>query len=101
MRPESRLMAEEVPPELERLVEKMHEEYLDSEVAIAEALAEANEALDVDELVEATEYTERTVKKRITSLEERLGGEPLIERPEDDRVALHPRFAAALAGGNA
>lgn len=90
-------MAEqEVPPELERLVEKMHADYLDSEVAIAAALAEADEPLDIDAIVDATGYTERTVKKRVDSLEERLGGEPLIKRPDDGTVALHARVAAAL-----
>lgn len=87
---------EEVPPELERLAEKMHAEYLDSEVAIATALAEAGGALDVEALVDATGYTERTVKKRIDSLEERLGGEPLLYRPDQEQVRLHSRVAAAL-----
>lgn len=86
----------EVPAELERLVEKMRAEYLDSEVAIATALADADEALDIEALVDATGYTERTVKKRVDSLEDRLGGEPLLSRPEADHVRLHPRVAQAL-----
>ncbi|MFP4591322.1 MAG: hypothetical protein ACLFMX_05825 [Halobacteriales archaeon] len=86
----------EVPAALERLVEKMRAEYLDSEMAIADALAEAEGPLDVDALVEATGYTERTVKKRVDSLEERLGGEPLIRRPEADTVELHPRVVEAI-----
>lgn len=90
-------MAEaEVPEELARLVEKMHDEYLDSEVAIATALATADEALDLEELVEATGYTERTVKKRVDSLEERLQGQPLFERVGEGEVRLHPRVAAAM-----
>lgn len=91
-------MAEqEVPEELARLVDKMHSDYLDSEVAIASALAEADGPLDIDELVEVTGYTKRTVQKRVDSLEERLHGSPLLERPDDDTVALHPRLATALA----
>lgn len=90
-------MAEqEVPAELEKLVEKMSTAYLDSEFAIAGALAGAEGPLDVAALVEATGYTERTVKKRVDSLEERLGGEPLIRRDEDGDVALHPRLAEAV-----
>lgn len=89
-------MAEqEVPKELTRLVEKMHTEYLDSELAIASSVAEAEGPLTIDELVEATGYTKRTVKKRIDSLEERLQGAPLIQRT-DDSVKLHPMFAVAL-----
>lgn len=90
-------MAEqEVPDELARLVEKMHDEYLDSELAIAEALAEADEGLSIDELVEATGYTKRTVKKRVDSLEERLQGAPLVRRSGEDAVELHPRLASAF-----
>lgn len=90
-------MAEqEVPEELARLVEKMRSEYLDSEVAIADALAEADGALSTDELVDVTGYTKRTVKKRVDSLEDRLQGEPLFRRSDDD-VSLHPRLAEALA----
>lgn len=89
-------MAEEVPAELERLVEKMQSEYLDSEYAIASALADADDPLDLEALVEATGYTERTVKKRIDSLEERLQGEPLMYRHGGGRVSLHPRVATAV-----
>lgn len=90
-------MAEqEVPPEVDQLVEKMRSEYLDSELAIANALADADEPLGIDELIDATGYTERTVKKRVDSLVDRLGGEPLIER-DDDTVSLHPIFATAIA----
>ena len=90
-------MAEqEVPQELQRLVEKIHSEYLDSEVAIADALASADEPLDIDALVEATGYTERTVKKRVDSLIDRLGGEPLIAKRNDETVELHPRVGVAL-----
>lgn len=90
-------MAEqEVPEALAQLVEKMQSEYLDSEVAIAIALAEADGSLTIDELVDATGYTKRTVKKRVDSLEERLQGTPLLTQSEDDTVALHPRLASAL-----
>lgn len=91
-------MAEqEVPEELAQLVEKMHSEYLDSELAIASALAEAEGPLEVEELVEATGYTKRTVKKRVDSLEDRLQGPPLLRRTDDGQIALHPRLAAAYA----
>ena len=90
-------MAEqEVPTELTRLIEKMHEDYLESELAIATALADAGKPLTVEDLVEATGYTKRTVKKRVESLEERLQGPPLIDRPDEEHVDLHPRVAAAL-----
>ena len=79
-----------------RLVEKMRDEYLDSEVAIATALADADGPLDIDALVEVTGYTERTVKKRVESLEERLRGSPLIQRTDNETVRLHPRLAAAI-----
>lgn len=92
-------MAEqEVPEELAELVDKMHSEYLDSELSIASALAEADGPLDIEELVEATGYTKRTVKKRVESLEDRLQGDPLLRRPDEDAVELHPRLAAALKG---
>lgn len=90
-------MAEqEVPDELERLVEKMNDEYLDSEVAIADALAAAEGPLDVDALVDETGYTKRTVQKRIDSLEDRLGGAPLLRRAGEDTFELHERLGLAL-----
>lgn len=90
-------MAEqEVPDELARLVEKMHDEYLDSELAIASALAGADGSLSVDELVDETGYTKRTVKKRVDSLEDRLQGAPLIRRTGEDSVELHPRLGDAF-----
>lgn len=90
------MVDEEVPEELTRLAEKIHAEYLDSEVAIATALAEADGPLDIEALVDETGYTERTVKKRVDSLEERLGGAPLLTRPGAGSVRLHPRVATAL-----
>lgn len=85
-----------VPDELARLVRKMHAEYTDSEVEIAMALASTDGPLSIDELAAETGYTERTIKKRVGTLEETLGGSPLIERDEDDRPYLHASFAAAL-----
>ncbi len=94
-------MAEqEVPDELTRLVEKMNDEYLESELAIAGALAEAEGPLSIDELVEATGYTKRTVKKRVDSLEERLQGPPLLRRSGGEGAELHPRLATAFTQGD-
>lgn len=85
-----------VPAELERLVRKMHDEYTQSEVEIAQALAAADGPLSIDELAEETGYTERTIRKRVGTLEERLQGAPLIDRDDEDRPHLHPEVAAAL-----
>jgi DNA-binding IclR family transcriptional regulator len=90
------MSATEVPQELTALAEKLRSEYRDSELAIAEALAEADEPLSIDALAEATGYTERTVKKRVDTLEERLGGAPLLRRDDADRPSLHPEVTAAL-----
>jgi DNA-binding MarR family transcriptional regulator len=88
--------ADELPAELEALVEKMHDEYVESELEIALALAAADGPLSVDELAEETGYTERTIDKRIASLEDRLGGEPLIQRDDEGRPRLHAAVARAL-----
>ena len=85
-----------VPEELARLVRKMHDEYTSSEVEIALALATADEPLSIDALAEETGYTERTIKKRVGTLEESLGGPPLIHRDDEDRPYLHPAFAEAM-----
>lgn len=92
------MATEEVPEELAALAEKMSTEYRDSEYDIARALAatEDGEGLSTEELAEETGYTERTVKKRVGTLEEALGGEPLLRRDEDDRPVLHPELAAAI-----
>lgn len=86
----------DVPESVERLITLMHEDFRESEVEIAHALAEADEPLSMDELAERTGYTERTVKKRVGTLEERLHGEPFLTRDEDGNPSLHPQFAAAL-----
>lgn len=78
------------------LVTKMHDQFRESELDIAHALAEADGPLSVDELVERTGYTERTVKKRVDTLEERLKGEPLVERTEAGQPRLEPHLARAL-----
>jgi predicted transcriptional regulator len=88
--------ADELPAELEALVEKMHDEYVESELEIALALAAADGPLSVDALAEETGYTERTIDKRIASLEDRLGGEPLIQRDDEGRPRLHAAVARAL-----
>ena len=85
-----------VPAELERLVRKMHDEYTQSEVDIAVALAEADTPLSSTALAETTGYTERTIRKRVRTLEEQLGGAPLIDRTAEDEPVLHPAFAEAL-----
>jgi predicted transcriptional regulator len=81
---------------LEALVEKMHDEYVESELEIALALAEENGPLSVDELAEQTGYTERTIDKRVASLEDRLGGEPLLKRDEDGSPYLPEALAKVL-----
>lgn len=92
------MATEEVPEELAALAEKMSTEYRDSEYDIARALATADdgEGLSIEELAEQTGYTERTVKKRVGTLEDELGGEPLLRRDEDDQPVLHPELAAAI-----
>lgn len=90
------MSGEAVQETLSRLVEKMAAEYTQSEVDIARALAAADGPLSVADLVEETGYTERTIKKRVGTLEEQLRGEPLLVRDEDDRPHLHPELAAAV-----
>lgn len=90
------MATEGVPAELERLVEKMYDDYTQSELDIALALAEADDPLSVAELADETGYTDRTIKKRVGTLEEQLRGPPLIDRDEDDRPYLHPAVAEAL-----
>ena len=90
------MSSDNVPTELAQLVRKMHEEYTQSELDIALALAEVDEAVSIADLAEAVGYTERTIKKRVGTLEERLGGSPLLTRTDDDAPQLHPVFANAL-----
>lgn len=92
------MATEEVPEELTALAEKMATEYRDSEYDIARALAAADdgEGLSIEELAEETGYTERTVKKRVGTLEDALRGEPLLRRDENDRPVLHPALATAV-----
>jgi len=87
---------ESVAPELVDLVEKLRSEYRDSELDIAEALADAGESLSIEELAEVTGYTERTVEKRVGTLEERLGGAPLLQRDDEDRPFLHESVVEAF-----
>lgn len=87
---------ESVPPELVDLVEKLRSEYRDSELDIAEALADAGEALSIEDLAELTGYTERTVEKRVGTLEEQLGGAPLLQRDDEDRPFLHDAVVEAF-----
>ncbi|MFC5365670.1 HTH domain-containing protein [Salinirubrum litoreum] len=82
---------------LPRLVELLHDRLKQSELDILHALAEADgDSLSVDELVEETGYTERTVKKRTETLEEQVHGGTLIRRTDEDEPALHPAFARAV-----
>lgn len=90
------MATEEVPSKLAALAEKMATEYRDSEYEIALALANADEPLSTEELEEETGYTDRTIKKRVGTLEEALGGDPLLRRDEEDRPVLHPALAEAV-----
>lgn len=90
------MATEEAPTELTVLAEKMATEYRDSEYEIALALANAEEPLSIEELAEETGYTERTIKKRVGTLEEELRGDPLLRRDAEDRPVLHPALATAV-----
>lgn len=90
------MSSDAVPEELVNLVKKMHDEYRESEIDIALALAEVDGPLTSAELAENTGYTERTVRKRVGTLEERLHGPPLLHRDEEERPYLHPELASAL-----
>ena len=87
---------EDVSDSVARLVTLMHEQFRASEVDIAVAVAAADGPLSIDDLVEETGYTERTVKKRAGTLEEQLHGEPFLTRSDDGAISLHPEFAAAI-----
>lgn len=84
---------------VERLAELLSERLIKSEWEILVALAQADRALGPEELVEATGYTERTVKKRVNSLTEEIVGErditKLFRRTADGPV-LDSTFAAAV-----
>lgn len=90
------MSADEVPAQLVQLAEKIRDEYRTSEFDIAAALAAADGPLSVAELAEETGYTERTIKKRVGTLEEALDGEPLLDRDDDDQPSLHPVLARAI-----
>lgn len=81
---------------LAKLVHKMQDEYTASEYDIALALASADGPLTIEALADETGYTERTIKKRVGTLEDQLGGPPLLQRDEDDRPFLHPELAAVM-----
>lgn len=81
---------------VERLVELLHDRLRESELDILVALADADGPLTVDDLVEETGYTERTIKKRIDTLEEQVHGGTLLQRDDDGNPVLHPQFAAAV-----
>ncbi len=81
---------------LAALARKMEDEYTASEYEIAQALAQAEGPLSTEELGEATGYTDRTIRKRVGTLEEQLGGPPLLQRDEEDRPFLHAALAEAL-----
>lgn len=90
------MSSEAVPEELEKLVQKMHDTYTQSEVEIALALAAEDGPLEISDLAEETGYTDRTIRKRVGTLEEQLRGPPLIQRDDADRPFLHPELASAL-----
>lgn len=81
---------------LAALVRKMEDEYTASEYEIARALAEADSPLSTDKLSEATGYTDRTIRKRVGTLEEQLRGPPLLQRDAEERPFLHPALAEAV-----
>ncbi|WP_435365995.1 hypothetical protein [Haloarchaeobius sp. DYHT-AS-18] len=89
-------MTDDVPAEVQKLAAKMASEYVQSEYEIARALAQAGSPLTLEELVEETGYTDRTVEKRLGTLEDRLGGEPLITRDGEGNPKLHPILAQAI-----
>lgn len=89
------MAAEGIPDYVRDLVRAMEDHLRESEMGIAVALAEANEPLTISELAERAEYTERTIKKRVETLEEALHGEPQIHR-DDSMVSLHPQIASAI-----
>ncbi|WP_435362296.1 hypothetical protein [Haloarchaeobius sp. DFWS5] len=89
-------MVDDVPPAVEALAEKMGTAYVQSEFDIARTLATADEPLSVATLSERTGYTERTITKRLGTLDDRLGGEPLARLDGDGRGSLHPLLARAL-----
>jgi DeoR/GlpR family transcriptional regulator of sugar metabolism len=80
---------------VERLVELLDDRLKRSEWDILAALAAADQPRSVDDLVEATGYTERTVRKRLDTLEEQVHGGTLLRRTEDG-ATLHPQFAAVV-----
>ncbi|MGM0590885.1 MAG: helix-turn-helix domain-containing protein [Halobacteriota archaeon] len=81
---------------VDRLVELLDEQLRRSEFEILTALAEANEPLTETALAEATGYTERTIHKRVGTLEERIHSETLLSRDEEGNPVLHPQFARSV-----
>ncbi|SFK74267.1 Winged helix-turn-helix DNA-binding [Halogranum rubrum] len=79
-----------------RLVELLDGRLKQSEWEILTTLAAADGPLTIDELAEETGYTERTVKKRVGTLEDQLHGGTLLRRDDDDNPVLHPQFARAV-----
>ena len=89
-------MAETEESSVSRLVELLDARLKKSEWEILTALAAADGPLTTDELVEQTGYTERTVSKRVDTLEEQLHGGTLLSRDDDGNPMLHPQFAQAV-----
>lgn len=79
-----------------RLVELLDDRLKQSEWEILTALAAADGPLSTEELVEETGYTERTVKKRVGTLEEQIHSGTLLYRDDDDNPVLHPQFAQVV-----
>lgn len=89
-------MAQTERSSVSRLVELLDDRLKRSEWDILTALAAADGPLSTEELVEETGYTERTVRKRVETLEEQVHGGTLLRRDDDGNPVLHPQFARAV-----
>lgn len=89
-------MSQSTESSVDRLVELLNDRLIQSEWEILTALADADGPLTIDELTEATGYTDRTVTKRLGTLEDKVHGGTLLSRNEEDNPVLHPQFAKAV-----
>lgn len=89
-------MSQSTKSSVDRLVELLDDRLIQSEWEILTALADADGPLTIDELVEATGYTERTVTKRLGTLEDQVHGGTLLSRTDDGNPVLHAQFAKAV-----
>ncbi len=81
---------------VEQLLELLDDRLRKSEWEILVELAEVDGPLTPSELADRTGYTERTIKKRIDTLEDCLHGGTILHRDEDGNPSLHPQFAEAV-----